>query len=852
MPLLAGAQSIMLSPVNQTIGLNRTIQFSAAVSGLATSAVSWSAGGKLGGNSTAGTITQAGLYTAPAALPGQNPVTITATSMADGKTVGTTYVLLLGPAPTLTSVSPNPLPAGTFTVTLTGGPFDATATVMNGPVQLVTLAVTPTTVKATGYQGPATSTIFQVRNGGTEYSNQLVVPVTSSGNSGGSSGGSGSGGSSTPAPVVAPKTATVVLGATQQFAAGNTTSWAAVSGTVTSAGLYTAPSTMPAGGTDTVTAKGPGGSGTATVTLISNTPPAIQSVVPSTLPLGVFSVTLTGTGFIPQSVAQLNGTALTTKLNGSTLTVSGFAGTPGVANLTVANGPLVSAPVPVQIGVANPLVSASAARNFLEQAAFGPTPQDADHVQTIGFSSWIDEQFNMPVISNFNGVGSQSGMPTWFLANAVTNADQLRQRVALALSEIFVTSLQKLIWNSTMVPYQQMLLADAFTSYPQILNDVTLSPAMGYYLDMANNGKATALTAPNENYAREVMQLLSIGTVLLNQDGTPQLDGMGQQIPSYDQSVVTEFAREFTGWTFAPMPGQTLYWNGFLNNATSPMVPFPSQHDTGPKTLLNGQVVPGIAAGQNPTAYQVQDLQNALSILSHHQNVAPFISKQLIQHLVKSNPSPLYVGRVAAVFSQTNGDMKSVIKAILLDSEARANDEGDLDPSLASDGHLQEPALFLPALVRAFGGTMTTANYYASNLASMGQDVYSAPSVFNYFSPGYTVGGTGGLKGPEFQIDNPNTVILRENLVASLFSQYSNPIQSYGPGTQVDLTPLLPLAGTPALIDAVDLCLTRGKMPAAMKTTIANAVTAEGGGQLHMVETAIYLTLQSSYYNVWH
>jgi uncharacterized protein (DUF1800 family) len=357
-----------------------------------------------------------------------------------------------------------------------------------------------------------------------------------------------------------------------------------------------------------------------------------------------------------------------------------------------------------------------------------------------------------------------------------------------------------------------------------------------------------------------VLQLFSIGTVLLNQDGTTILDTSVTPpvgMPAYNQTTITEFAREFTGWGYAPPAGQTAQWNAFLNNATSPMMAFPAYHDTGAKNLLNGHVAAGIVSGQNPTTYQVQDLQNALANIASHPNVAPFISKQLIQHLVKSNPSPAYVQRVAGVFIQSNGDMKSVIKAILLDQEARANDDtwgltaaqgGDQ----TSDGHLQEPALMLPGLVRAFGGTMTTANYYASNMASMGEDIYNPASVFNYFSPSYTVGGTGGLKGPEFQIDNANNVILRENMVASLFSQYSNPIASYGPGTQVDLTPFLPLAGTPALIDAVDLCLTHGRMPAAMKQTISQAVTAEGGGQLHMVQTAIYLVLQSSYYTVWH
>jgi hypothetical protein len=207
--------------------------------------------------------------------------------------------------------------------------------------------------------------------------------------------------------------------------------------------------------------------------------------------------------------------------------------------------------------------------------------------------------------------------------------------------------------------------------------------------------------------------------------------------------------------------------------------------------------------------------------------------------------------RVSTAFTQSHGDMPTVITAILLDPEARANDQGGDDQP--TDGHLQEPALLVPAVVRAFAGQMTTANYYPSTLASMGQDLFNAPSVFNYYSPGFVVGGTGGLSGPEFQIDNPNAAVLRENFAANLTNSYSNPMLNNGPGTTVDLTPFLPLASNPAtLVNAVDLTLTQGVMPQGLKTIIVNAVAADGNSPLHAVETAVYLTLISSYYNVWH
>ena len=611
--------------------------------------------------------------------------------------------------------------------------------------------------------------------------------VRAAGGTGG--GGTGGGGGGTPAPLVTPASASLALGGTQQFTASNVTSWSAIYGTVTATGLYTAPSTMPASGTDTVTATGAGGKGTATVTLVSNTPPTIQSISANPLPLGVFSATITGTGFTAKSVVQLGGLTLpvTASTPPASLTVAGFAGTGGSLNLTVANGSVTSQPFPVNVGVPNPLVSSAAARRFLEQAAFGPTPADAAHVQTIGFQAWLNQQFTMPVVSNYNPLltpARAACRPTsWPTPSRMP--DQLRQRVAFALSQIFVTSITKLIWNQDMVPYQQMLINDAFTNYRQILGDVTLSPAMGEYLDMANNAKANpaAGTVANENYAREIMQLLSTRRRAAESGWHAAARRLGQP-PSHLSSdrryrigsrvyrldlCAGARRRRLTGAPTSPATGRWSYYG--------------PEHDSGSKTLLSGHVAP---ANLSPDV----DLRQALDNLSNHPNIAPFISKQLIQHLVKSNPSPAYVQRVASAFTSSNGDMKTVITAILLDQEARANDAGGNDQ--AADGHLQEPALMLPGLVRAFGGQMTPANYYTSNMADMGQDIYNPPSVFNYYSPTFTVGGTGGLKGGEFQIDNPNNSIVRENLVATLFNQYSNPVQSYGPGTTIDLTPFFP------------------------------------------------------------
>lgn len=533
------------------------------------------------------------------------------------------------------------------------------------------------------------------------------------------------------------------------------------------------------------------------------------------------------------------------------LKIVGVCSTAGPTTLKVVNSGTSSAAFNVKIGIDNPKCSPAAARRFLEQAAFGPSPADALAVQTVGMSAWIDSQFAMPQKSTYTVVKTAyNGMGTHFMTDAVTEPDQLRQRVGFALSQIYVTSLVQLV-NVNMIPYQDMLLADSFSNYRQIMTDVTLSPAMGQYLNMANNAKAdpVAGTLANENYARELMQLFTLGVSQLNVDGSVKIGSNGLPIPTYSQFTVTEFARAFTGWTYKPSGGAPVKWPGNTPAAyPGPMVPYPAEHDSGSKQLLNGYVLP---AGLTPQ----QDVNGAIANIFGHPNIAPFVSRLLIQHLVKSNPSPAYIARVAAVFNKNasgvRGDMKAVIKAILLDTEARANDEGQ--DQQATDGHLQEPALFLAGMYRAFSGTITDANNYQWYLSTVGQNIYSSPDVFNYYDPEYNVPGT-ALIGGEFDINSPNNSVLRANLVQGLFGAFSNPVQNAGAGTMVDLTPYLYLGANPAkLVDALDLALTHGTMPAEMKSIIATAVAnVNEGGNLRKVQKGIFLILSSGYYNVWH
>ena len=825
----AHAASITVTPVNESVAINKTRQMTAAVAGLSSSAVTWLVNGMPGGTAALGTINANGLYSAPASLPTPNPVTITALSATDPTVSGSVPLAVRLPGPTVSSMSPTSAAAGTVTLTLTGSGFQPGAIVYLLTTPLTTTYISSTQLKATGYFTTLGNNFIRVANPGTMYSSILTLSIYYGGSSATLS--------------ISPTTTLAPISTTQQFTATSNGSavavtWSATAGAISSTGLYTAPAAIPNPSTVTITAAGNGMTATAAVTVISNVPPVITQVNPAPVPTGVYALTINGTGFIQGSQAALNGSPLSTQYVSPTqLIASGFAAGSSTANLVVSNASIASQPYPVQIGVSNPQVSVATATRFLQQAGFGPGAADIMRVQQLGLTGWLNEQFAMTPVSTYSGItANQGGMPQRFLTNAVMNKDQLRQKVGWALSQIWVTSLTKLIWNGDMVPYQNLLLAGAFSNYRQIMKDVTLSPAMGYYLDMANNGKANAAgtVLPNENYAREVLQLFTIGTAQLNPDGTPIKDASNIPVPSYTQSTITELARVFTGWTYAPAPGGAVVWNAY-RTTYGPLQPYTGMHDYGSKQLWPNQSSAFIPGGLAP----MQDLEAALDIIYQHPNLPPFISKQLIQHLVMSNPSPAYVKDIADVFIASNGDMKAVVTAILTHAEARRNDTPGLEQP--TDGHLQEPALFLAGLFRALGSQVNDQNYFSSDLAVMGQDIFNPASVFNYYRP-----------GAEFQIYTPYTSVYRANLVGSLFNAYNNPIQSYGPGWTADISAYVTLASTPqTLVDALDVSLMGGLMPSSMKSTIVTAVQNDGGGNLHRVQTAIYLIASSGYYNVW-
>jgi uncharacterized protein (DUF1800 family) len=484
-----------------------------------------------------------------------------------------------------------------------------------------------------------------------------------------------------------------------------------------------------------------------------------------------------------------------------------------------------------------PGVSKAQAFAFLNQATFGATEAEAQRLQGLGdatnaYARWIDEQLQLPVslqlphvqaayaalpppVQNFGQLNA-SRVDIWF-RNAVNGPDQLRQRVAFALSEIMVVSQQSALNNRpfALADYYDTLARGAFGDFRQLMENVTLHPAMGVYLSMLGNQKPdSALNIrPDENYARELMQLFTIGLVELNADGTPRKDTQGQAIPTYDQSIIEGFAHVYTGWSWAGAAsfGQA---RPTIGNQAQPMQAYANQHDTGAKKVL---AYPGAALAEIPArspADPARDLDDALDNIFNHPNVGPFIARQLIQRLVTSNPSPAYVQRIAQVFANDGagrrGNLGAVVRALLLDPEARGTAP---DASLA--GKLKEPLLRVTQLWRAYGGRSQSGRYDVQNpSASAGQGPLQAPSVFNFFSPFYAPPGEisdRGLVAPEMQIATEYVSTLLTNyLFVQTYCYTSAPVPGC-PAIRAEVRPNLVfidvsgetgLAGDPAALVA--------------------------------------------------
>jgi uncharacterized protein (DUF1800 family) len=564
------------------------------------------------------------------------------------------------------------------------------------------------------------------------------------------------------------------------------------------------------------------------------------------------AITITGSGFDATDKVSVAGisfsvqsrTAVQIVASGTLPPVAG-----GLAAVVVTSGSgSASKAFPAVVTAASPVMTYAAAKRFLEQATWGPTPASIAHLQSIGINAWLSEQFKTPasvyVTSEPAGTGLQP-LQTQFFSNAVNGPDQLRQRVAFALSQIAVVSGFKLFTYGQMAGYQQMLLTDAFGKYGDFLRDVTLSPAMGLYLDMVNNDISYVNTPPNQNYARELMQLFSLGTQQLNADGTPASSGAAP----YSEADVAAMARVLTGWTYPLCGSGSSAWPN-PPCFTGPMVAAPDHHDNTAKIFLGTNVQSGSALG---------DLNQALSVIESYTapgqsipNIAPFVSQRLIQHLVKSNPSPAYVARVAAVYASSGGSLQQVAQAILTDTEARAGD----NPSTAdpNDGHLREPVFFVTSLLRALNGTVSQTPPLADLGGLMGQELLYSPSVFNFYSPRYSLVQSGGILGPEFQTLNSSTAFVRANYVLLLVLNALS-----GPDFHVDLSnfallasdtdPQTQNASLTAMLNAVSNALLGTNMPSDMAAAIMPALTVTPDPQIRAI-TAIYLVALSGRYQV--
>lgn len=514
----------------------------------------------------------------------------------------------------------------------------------------------------------------------------------------------------------------------------------------------------------------------------------------------------------------------------------------------------------------------SAAR-FLTQTTFGPAQSDiealAADTSTAGLQAWLDEQYALPAsltlpytLENSNGSRREPRHDIWWL-NALSAPDQLRQRVAYALSQIFVVSDQDFALGNAqygMSDYYDMLIRNAFGNYRDLLEDVTLHPVMGVYLSMVRNEKAnpTLNIRPDENYAREVLQLFSIGLYQLDSGGRPT--PATNPTPAYSQDIIEEYARVFTGWNY---PNARSWTDTRITNDNylAPMVPDENFHDKGSKTLLNGVVLP---AGQSAA----KDMSDALDSIFNHPNVGPFITKQLIQRLVTSNPSAAYVSRVASVFNNNGngvrGDLRAVINAILIDDEAR---NGHV--SNPNFGKIKEPVLKLSHFFRALDGTPgpladgihRTADFSMDRIdEATGQAVMSSPSVFNFYLPDNPLSVGTGLVAPENQIMTETNIGATHNNYHHQVYRFHNraDLSDDNPRvTIIDLEPLAALArSTDDVMDWINLVFFSGDMPTDIREVIKQHLNAisitSSDGLFARAQDAVFLSITSPASNFQH
>lgn len=894
-----------ISAPGATIRVNQTMQIAnnAKASGVP---LVFSVNGIPGGDAELGTIDTNGLYTAPAVVPVPNNITIT--SVATGHPSyppGSVALGVLNPIPILNSVTPSSFSEGTTQVEVDGSQFVYGAQISWNGASIATTFISSTKLLASiAAPNPGTYPLL-VSNPNPGSANTKTVPVPVA-----------------PGHVVLtlqPEQGTDVrvtnsiniglqIQGTQNtgvtlyingIAGGNSLVGTIISnadGSLT----YTAPPVVPTPSNIVQLTVVSNDDPTVSIThnlAVLNPIPILNSANPMSFNIGSSTVVVTGSNFINGATVLMNGAPVSTTFNsGTQLTATVNPSEAGNLDLQVLNpspGPATSADLIAQVQGTQPtlLVSPEDSSRFLDQATFGATDADIHHLSMIGYQAWLNEQFSLPqtlhepvveqalILNNpacaagdvkcnaalfVQNNQSELYVQDTFWQQSLTASDQLRQRVAYSLSELFVISgILPQVQNMPRgeANYYDLLGADAFGNFRQLLQDVTLNPMMGQFLSMQGNDKGDANTDPDENYAREVMQLFTIGLFQLNDDGSQKLDSTGAPIPTYSNVDVQGLAKVFTGFSWN-IPGDDtdnawsnccVYVGTGYGEDLLPMQSFASHHSTLEKDFL-GVTIPASGA-PDPDG----DLKIALDTLFNHPNLPAFFSKQMIQHLVTSNPSPAYIGRVAAVFkdngSGVRGDLKAVITAILLDPEARDSASDLANPQY---GKVREALIRYTDWARAFTAQSRNGGYNIGStedpIYGLGQMPMRSPTVFNWFAPGYVPPNTSieaaGLVAPEMQMTNVTTVVGYLNYMQDAIG--SGPKQ--GSDIYAAYSTEMSLAGDPnSLLDRLNLLLMGGEMDSTLRSQIVAAVGAipiPSGDQnainaalLTRVETAVYLTI---------
>jgi uncharacterized protein (DUF1800 family) len=491
-------------------------------------------------------------------------------------------------------------------------------------------------------------------------------------------------------------------------------------------------------------------------------------------------------------------------------------------------------------GSSAPKITDGDAARLAEQATFGPTEALIADIKQRGAAGWVDAQLAMNT-SSYDAVAADVGAtnmcdnqphPCWrdrmtpfkiqmdFYENAMNQPDQLRQRVAFALSQFLVVSERESRTAYGAARYQEMLRDNAFGNYRTILTEVTRSPMMGEYLDMVNSSK----NGPNENYPRELMQLFALGVARLDMSGEVVKDANGQVVPAYTEDDVKGIAKALSGWAHPPRSGQAAkFWADAYFDG--PMVAVETQHDKTAKTFL-GRTTPADATA-------AADLAAVVDAVFNHPNTAPFVARHMIQNLVKANPSPAYIRRVADVFANNGagvrGDMRAVVRQVLLDPEARGDRKtGD------NDGKVKDPVLLMTSTMRMMGAR-SDGYVFLRRDYGLAQRPYASPSVFNFYSPDYPLAQGNGAVSPASQLLGTATAFERHNILTdwTLWGdanrwdwQRGTDVQG-STGTTMDWAPWATLAATPdALLDKLSTLAFAGGMTPEMRTEIKAAMAA--------------------------